>query len=159
MNGKTHFVFGLLLGMLCMVLLSGTRVWFFLPVALFFSIFPDIDTPFSSLGRKSRIVSFLFKHRGLFHSILALALFVVGGYVLLNSAFSIAVLVGYGSHLLLDMTTKQGILLLHPFHFWHVKGNFKTGGWQEYILMLIFVAGIFAVVWFNKNIFIPHGVL
>ncbi len=87
----------------------------YLLITVFFSLLSDIDSSKSKFGRKF-IFSFLFKHRGILHSIYPLIfLYLINIYAFL----------GYSSHLILDSLTKKGI---KPFNTkFKIKGFIKTG--------------------------------
>ncbi|GAE36991.1 metal-dependent hydrolase [Halalkalibacter akibai] len=81
------------------------------------AILPDICHPKSMIGRRLPILSTafskIFGHRSLSHSLL----FMVALYLLTaqtSFSFQTGLLIGVGSHLLLDMMTAQGIKLLYP---------------------------------------------
>jgi inner membrane protein len=87
---------------------------------------PDLDKETSKPGRHlkliSKILSFFTKHRGITHSLIAYVI-VAGLFKSLEtipvttfslSGLFIGSVIGYGSHLLGDMSTPQGIPLLWP---------------------------------------------
>lgn len=140
-TGKTHVIGGLMAGVITANYLDiGTG---YAIVAAVGSLFPDIDTPASKIGRNIPIFSFLlnliFGHRGLWHSILASVFF----YVLLNNYFPyyIAVLfcIGYLSHLILDMFTPEGVPLLFPVLKRFSIPIVRTGGIVEYLFLFFMV--------------------
>lgn len=104
------------------------------------SLLPDIDHPGSTFGRSIRplsdIISFVFGHRGITHS-----LFMIASLIALlthyNNApiWSYGMVIGYFSHLLGDWLTPSGIPLL-----WPVKRKFRapitvrTGGIFEMMI-------------------------
>ena len=53
-----------------------TNFLIFCLIAIFGSMVPDIDNPSSKLGKNIKIVGYVFKHRGFFHSLPALILFI-----------------------------------------------------------------------------------
>ncbi len=143
MEYKTHVLFGIALGL---ILDSYTQ----LEIPLFFfliilgSLLPDIDHPRSKMGRWFKPIGWLFEHRGFFHSIFIVALFMVlllkfglGGMILPFAA-------GYMGHLLLDSATKQGIMPLHPISRIRIRGAFKTGGIVEQSLSVLL--GLYVVL-------------
>jgi inner membrane protein len=86
-----------------------------LHVLLLSSVAPDIDYMTRVLGTEA----FLKYHRGITHSVTAL--FVVSMCVLVLVGFkrsglfySFLVMIGYGFHLLLDLTNKYGVRLFYP---------------------------------------------
>jgi len=109
-------------------------------VVILGAAFPDIDHPKSKIGKKFRPISYLFEHRGFFHSFLAIAgfsflIYGVTGSVLYTTAF----LLGYSSHILADALSTQGIMPFHPLLKFRLKGVFNTGSIYEYILLLCLV--------------------
>src|SRR3989338_3000199 len=102
----THLAFGLLVSLLALNFFDVRYTLLFALIVLFFSIFPDIDDSKSKIGRKNKIVSkiigFVFGHRGIFHSIyIPLILFFVF-YNKINNEIGIAIILGYFSHLAAD---------------------------------------------------------
>ena len=90
------------------------------------SLFPDIDSSTSKLGKRvkpvSKIISKLFGHRGFFHSLIFIGLL----FLLLKHIFDtknisqysviyIGFCCGCLLHLVCDMMTKGGVPLLYPF--------------------------------------------
>lgn len=122
-SGKTHLVVATAastaltcgLGWPIEYVLAGT----------FAGILPDSDT------RKSTIGGFvplwlITKHRGFTHSYVALALFSLGTYLLLDSLeLTLSFMVGYWSHLVLDWTTPMGI----PWK-WPKKKRYSLRRWK-----------------------------
>ena len=83
------------------------------PLMIAGSILPDIDTPFSKLGRFNPLSPFM-RHRGITHSLLGA--FVIGVLgIIIHATVGIWVTVGYLTHLLLDSLTPAGIDWLYPF--------------------------------------------
>jgi len=83
------------------------------------SVLPDSDQPESAVGRVFPLSPFLYErfgHRGLTHSLLGLAIAagLFAPLALLSLDLWLALLVGYLSHLLLDMATLEGVPLLWP---------------------------------------------
>ena len=77
MLSKTHLAV-----VLCFVIIALSYVEnkiIFAVLAMFFAIFPDIDSPFSKLGSKklARVVQIFTKHRGVFHSFTFLILITI----------------------------------------------------------------------------------
>lgn len=143
MIARTHLAFGLLIGLLSLSFINITNKYVFLAFVLIGALLTDIDTPKSKLGKKlkplSTIFSFLFGHRGLFHSIwFPLALFITHLYFF-RSTVLLALTIGYTSHLIIDGFTKQGINFLHPIANLRLSGFIETGTFLETILLIIFI--------------------
>ena len=108
-------------------------------VAAVFALLPDIDMVKSKLGRKlqpfSTLISILFRHRGFLHSfIFAAAVYFLVRY-LFPSTIAAAAIIGYSSHLLLDMATKEGIMPLSPFLKSRLRGVIRTGSFFEQLTL------------------------
>ena len=88
----------------------------FLVIALFATYLPDIDSKHSKIGRHFFLRPFQWfaKHRGFVHSFTFLSLITLG-LVFFFPLISLAFFVGYGSHLIADSFTIEGI---KPFHPW-----------------------------------------
>ncbi len=131
MLSVTHVAFAVLISLI--LLKSG----FPLSAALFClmgSLVPDIDSPFSSLGRNFRPFSWFFRHRGFFHTIFPGLVFSVLflPFGVINAASFLA---GFISHLLLDSLTRKGV---RPFLFGkRFKGPLSSGGVVEMLLLII----------------------
>ena len=111
----------------------------FVVVALIATYIPDIDSRYSTLGRKkiNRILQWFTKHRGIIDSftfLLTLTLFLVLFWPVLALGFFL----GYGLHLFADSFTKEGI---RPFYPYKRKscGGIRTGGKFETSVFLFFV--------------------
>ena len=153
MRGKTHLLFAILLGIFYLdsFRFSGNKLIFFVAIGLA-GLIPDIDHPNSILGRKlkpiSIIIHILFGHRKLFHSI-----FFIIGVSLLAYLFVpfylIPILIGLVSHIILDMISKEGIILFYPFNILNIKGLFKVGGIFESIIYTILIILIIMKITIN----------
>ena len=135
---RTHLLAALFLGLI--FLPEGNKIIFF-SVLLVASLIPDIDSRFSKIGKRKafRILQFFVRHRGIIHSFLFLL--IIGG--VLYYFFPVAVfpfLLGYGSHLLADGISRQGVRAFYPFK-WKIKGFVKVGGRFETILFVLLLIG------------------
>ena len=138
----THLAFGFLVTLLSLDFFNIKNKILFMLIALFFSVFPDIDERRSKIGKKTKLVSgitnFVFGHRGLVHTIyIPLILFIISYNI--SNEIGIAVLAGYFSHLFLDALTKIGIKPLYPLINKRINGFFKTNSLLEKILFLVIV--------------------
>ena len=121
------------------------------------SLFPDIDSSTSKLGKRvkpvSKIISKLFGHRGFFHSLIFIGLL----FLLLKHIFDtknisqynviyIGFCCGCLLHLVCDMMTKGGVPLLYPFSKFkfHLTGM-KSGSKYEPIALGFVILCIVAV--------------
>jgi inner membrane protein len=141
--GRTHALTGLFVGLLVISVtqVSLVQSFFLVLTAIFGSLLPDIDSPKAYLGRKIKIISWISKHRGIFHSVIPLAIGYFSLQYVVGQNYAFAFAAGFLSHLILDMITKEGIRLF-PFGF-HIRGPIKVGGFAEYIFLL---AQIFFIV-------------
>ena len=150
MQGKTHFVFGIFIGILLIRFLSLSSItkYLFFTILVIGSLIPDIDTPKSMAGRRakglSRTINFFSGHRGILHSLtipiilLFIALSMHTHFLLKIMIYGITI--GYTSHLFLDALTKQGIIILWPFKA-RVRGKITTNSFIDnftfYILAIV----------------------
>lgn len=135
----THIIFSVLI----FVFFFNFNVLNFL-ILLFGTMFVDIDSTTSFLGRKFKIISFLFGHRKFFHSIFSAVFFSILLY-LINYNFAKFFFIGYVSHLFLDSLTKKGIKLFYPLNY-SIKGFIKVGSFLEYVLFFILLCLVIIVL-------------
>ena len=113
-------------------------------VVVFFALLPDIDMPYSELGKIffpiSRRIYSKFGHRNITHSTMFMAL--VLGPMLFTNYFLIAFL-AYGLHLVADSSTYTGIPWIWPYkkNFTFLGGPIITGKATDWI-----ISGICSVV-------------
>ncbi len=109
------------------------------------ALLPDIDHPDSWFGRRVRVVSvpvaMIFGHRGVTHSLVALAVCLAGLLLLGRDAVAAPVIVGYMSHLLCDSITIGGVPLLWPWRRPFGLRLVRTGSALE----MAFAAGLLAL--------------
>jgi inner membrane protein len=147
MTAQTHLVFAA-------VSIQGHCLLFGLPLhpALFVSgmiasLLPDIDLPSSAMGRIFRpFAVYLFNrtgHRTITHSALSVIMASILFYPLLminiSTPIYTAAIVGYISHLIIDLNNTEGIALTYPApHRWIFPANidyrFRVGSKGENIL-------------------------
>ena len=111
----------------------------FVLIMLIATFIPDVDSKFSTLGKKKtfRVLQFFIKHRGIMHSFTFLLLITL----LLTLFFPVLALgffLGYGLHLFADSFTSEGIRPFYPFKK-RVRGPVKTGGRFEIMFLVGFV--------------------
>jgi len=111
----------------------------FLLVAMIATVLPDIDSRFSSIGRKkiARVLQFFTKHRGIIHSFTFLILITIG-LVFVFPIVAFGFFLGYGFHLLADSFTKDGITPFYPYKI-KSRGSLTTGGRIEIIVLISFL--------------------
>lgn len=137
MDGKTHIAAGYSAGILLLAQLNRTT-WLppegLLPslgiigLAVVGSLAPDIDLPYSKIGRRSKTVSstvnLFFGHRTITHAPLVwLVLCAVLSSVLGQTwhIYVLAFALGIGTHILLDLCNSAGVPLLWPYsHRFHI---------------------------------------
>ena len=113
-------------------------------VAAAASLLPDVDHPKSWVGRRlgpvSRAVSWVFGHRGVTHSVLAVG---ACAWVLLAGGAprwaADAAAVGYASHLAADLLTPNGLRLAWPFKRTWALPLCKSGSQMEPLVVAVLV--------------------
>ena len=136
----THLAFGFLVGLLCIDFFNIANQLQFMFFVLLASLFADIDHPDSKLGQWFKPIGWLFSHRGFFHSLLAMILFsLIAHFAFHKELITVAVLVGYASHLVIDALNHQGIAFFYPLQSLKLKGFLKVGGFAEYLLLFLFM--------------------
>lgn len=146
---RTHVVITLFFVLLFIPLVEFKTI--FVIIALLATLMPDADIKSSSIGKFKilRPLQIFVKHRGFFHSLTFMFLIILLlAYVYPVGAF--AFFVGYGSHLLADSFTKEGIRFFYP-SLKRSSGWITTGGRTETITLVMFV--IFDVALFLIRIF------
>src|SRR3989344_8307617 len=144
---RTHFVFGILIGLVGISFFSdnSAKIMFFLAVLLS-SMLVDIDLESSEIGKRSKplsnIFNFLFSHRGVVHSIWPGILIFAALSLFKQYIVGYGVIKGYFSHLLLDGLNKQGIRLFYPFSKLKMRGFVRTGGIVESFIFFVLIVGI-----------------
>ncbi|MBI4015771.1 MAG: metal-dependent hydrolase [Candidatus Aenigmarchaeota archaeon] len=131
-------------------------------IAAIFSLLPDADLPYSYAGKVfpfSLAVNRKYGHRTVTHSLLSLgcvsavAFFLYFlGIVGLN--FAKAAILGYSSHLVLDLLNPTGIPLLWPKDLWFILlgGRIVVGELTEqavFWILLVLSAGYFGIECFG----------
>jgi len=143
----THLLFGFLLGILGILYFRPENQILFMILALIGSALPDIDHPNSKLGRRAGIIGLLFQHRGFFHSLFMLLILAVLGSLVSKGVYLYAVVIGFGSHLLIDSITREGIMPFHPLFKLRLRGPIYTGKTMELIIFAcLFISSILAIL-------------
>jgi len=111
----------------------------FVLVALIATFIPDIDSRYSTLGKKKtfRVLQFFTKHRGIIHSFTFVFLITLL-FVLFLPIIALPFFLGYSVHLFLDSFTVHGITPFYPFKMKY-KGKISTGGKVETGIFAVFV--------------------
>jgi len=141
---RTHILFGVF----CFFILERfvEMPLFVLGFVLLGAAFVDIDSCSSRIGKKFWFLSWVLKHRGFLHGLVAcVVLSLVVGVVSLWGGFGF--FVGYVSHLVLDCLTRGGIRLFWPLGF-RVRGFVGSGSWvEDVIFVLLLFSNILFVVY------------
>jgi membrane-bound metal-dependent hydrolase YbcI (DUF457 family) len=111
----------------------------FATVCLIATFIPDIDTKFSTLGKKKifRPIQIFLKHRGMFHSFTFLLIITVL-FALFVPIIALPFFLGYGVHLLLDGFTVDGIAPFYPYKK-KTYGNIRNGSKLEGFIFVTFI--------------------
>lgn len=117
------------------------------------SIFPDIDIANSYINKKLKIPALLtkiiFKHRGLFHSLLIPLILLLLSLIFQKQPLISLTLISFSfgiiSHVFLDSLTPAGVFLFWPFPI-KIKGTIKTSSLKETLLFITMLI-ILVVVW------------
>lgn len=128
---------------------SPVKSGLFVAGAVIGSLMPDLDVKSSTASKKAGLLSFItrlfFEHRGT-HSIFVLA--IIGAIlaipaVLIPGGYGLPVLwgviLGYASHILLDICTKKGCPVFNPIKINVSILPLKTGGIVERIIRIVFI--------------------
>jgi len=132
MMGTSHMLIGAAAGLGAAYLLQAPAPLELMAVATFTALLPDIDHPQGTLRRKIPLVDdlllFWLPHRGITHTVAALALVSLVAFLLYHQALislpiAVAIGAGYASHLLADMMTISGLKVAWPLsdktlHLW-----------------------------------------
>lgn len=113
------------------------------------SLLPDIDHPQSWAGKRLALVSIplaaLIGHRGVTHSLLAVAAFALLLAGLGTDHLAAPLALGYLSHLLADALTLSGVPLLWPSKRPYGLRLIRTGSLAEIALIAVLGAGLGAM--------------
>lgn len=150
MKGHTHMASGIVLALI--ILLFGNinkELIIGLSFFLFAVVFADIDEFHSFIGRRFRIVSLIFDHRGFFHSIFGLVLFSALVWSILGWYYALFFAAGYFLHLFQDAFTKAGI---RPFIYGlRINGSLRVGSFLEnmhFAFLLVLIIGLIIKIFF-----------
>lgn len=134
---KTHLAIGLAVAIYFSNFVTNPLI--FIPVVLFVSLLPDVDSGLSRLGKKPifRPLQWTTNHRGILHSY-TFAIVVSFLIALFYPVLALPFFVGYSFHLIADSFTLQGIKAFWPLKFVS-KGPVKTGGKVDKSMFYLFV--------------------
>lgn len=133
---KTHLAITLFFVLILLESIQSKTL--FIAVALVSTLIPDIDSKFSSLGKKKifRVLQFFIKHRGILHSFTFLMIITLI-FILFYPILALPFFLGYGLHLFADSFTKRGILPFYPLKK-RFSGNIRVGSFTDITLFLVF---------------------
>ena len=147
---KTHLLFGFLCALFGVQFLQPQNQILFVILAVIGSALPDLDHPNSKLGRKVKIVAYLFEHRGFTHGLFILVPLLFFSLYYMQTVNAYALLIGYISHIAIDMLTVEGIMPLHPISKFRLRGFVRTGHSLEYVVMAVLLVGIiYSIFWMS----------
>lgn len=134
---RTHIAVTLLFVLLLLPFIKERLIFFV--IALASCLLPDIDSMHSFLGQKKffRPLQWAIKHRGLFHSF-NFCLFFSLLFAFYLPKLSLPFFVGYGSHLIADGMTIEGIRPFWPLKT-QISGKIRTGGKTEKALFYVLI--------------------
>lgn len=169
MLAQTHIAGGLAAGAafaLCIPDLSPIRAAALCCAGMIGGLIPDIDHPSSTISHYFKpvnlFVSFLFSHRGFFHTPV---LYLVLGFLALRTwkmpslawLVSCGILAGIASHLFLDALNPGGIPLFFPFQSKrHHLARIRTGSkGEKRVRFLIYLVILFLVFLYIRQFEFP----
>jgi len=134
---RTHLLISIFLILLLIPFIEDKFI--FIVLTIFATYIPDIDARYSKLGRKtlSRILQFFTKHRGGIHSFTFLFIITLL-FALFLPIVALGFFVGYGSHLIADSFTLEGIQPFYPMKK-RISGKIRTGGKTEILVLITFI--------------------
>ena len=137
----THAAFAILLGLLAVkMLVLPVQPLVFIAIMLLGSLMPDIDSGTSLIGKRFKLGSLFFKHRGMVHSIIFMTGFSIAVFLVTkNIYYFLAFAMGYFSHLVMDSMTPTGIMFWWPGKA-RVRGSINTTGLIDISLFIVFAA-------------------
>lgn len=156
MMGHTHVAIGLAagLGVGMTTHVGMPDLLILVGIAGAAALLPDVDHPNGSIRQKLGILGhvgfFWLKHRGITHTFLALLAVSAAVLHFLPYGLALAVIVGYGSHLISDMMTRAGLPVLWPLsgesiHLLPRALRVSTGGKIETLILL----GVLTLIAYN----------
>ncbi len=137
MQFKTHLAIGVFAALLFFPVVNNPVI--FSIMVLVASAFPDIDTPFSRLGKYkfAKMTQVFTEHRGFIHS-LTFCLVVSFALALFLPSLAFGFFLGYSLHLVADGFTKSGIAPFWPYSR-TARGFVRTGSLIDKGLFVGFV--------------------
>ena len=134
---RTHLVIAIFV--MALFLPHISNLFIFIPIVLLATLLPDIDTGFSTLGKRkeTQIVRFLVKHRGILHS-LTFCILVSLVLAIFLPILALPFFLGYSIHLFADSFSIEGIRPFWPLKI-SSKWKIRTGGLIETNVFILFL--------------------
>jgi len=136
--------------------------WIFTFILCFGAILPDMDSPKSYVNRKylfgfGKGIATFSKHRGFWHSIFGLLIFIVISFVVVYFIkqpiiFGFALPFGYFLHLAADSLNVSGIKWLWKSKKLHIKWKISTGTISEQLFFIVLIFLTTYVILGNQGI-------
>lgn len=128
-----------------------TNLGMYYSFSLLGSIFPDIDKERTYISTRiphvSKFINKSFGHRTITHSLtFFLVLVYLFSYLEINMYLSAGFLVGYLSHIILDMFNIQGVQLFYPFKSKVTIMKIKTSTIYETIFKYLLIVSVFVLI-------------
>ncbi len=147
---KTHLAFGFLIGVLVTQFVNVSYPLIFIALVTLLSGLPDLDTVNSKWGRKfwyvSYPISFIFGHRGFFHSVFPAVGFFLIFYALGFSMLGLAIFFGWMAHLFGDCISKEGVAFFYPISYFRLQGPMRVNSVTEsFVFVLILIVDVYLV--------------
>jgi membrane-bound metal-dependent hydrolase YbcI (DUF457 family) len=148
---KTHLSITLFL--ILILISSVENKILFVVVAILATFLADIDSQYSTLGKKKvfRILQFFIRHRTVFHSFIFLFL-LTALFVFFLPVIALPFFLGYGSHLIADSFTMRGIRPFYPLKSL-AYGKLRTGSKTETSIFLTFLTLDIFLFFMNISVF------
>lgn len=153
MMGTTHAAIGALVGLVIAAQYSPEPLHAAALAGLgaVIALVPDVDHPNGTIRRKTGLLGhvafFWLPHRGITHTLWALALVTLIGWLLLPPMIATIAAGAYASHLIADAMTPAGIYPLLPIK-WRLRSPLpiRTGGKLEWLFSLGVMVGA-GILW------------
>ena len=159
MNGRTHMAGGVALA--CGLNITGAfadspvKLAALIGSSLIGAVILDIDKKNTTISNRHPVVSFFTRlfttHRGFTHSLLSMVItgslvYIISSAIVpnLKNPVCSGYLLGYLSHLILDMLNPKGVPLFFPCKVKISLAGIKTGGITEAVIRLALVVVIIA---------------
>lgn len=141
---RTHLAISIFAIVLFFPLVANPITFVF--ITLLATMIPDIDTPFSKLGKyaPAKLIQIFTEHRGAIHS-LTICFIISLVFAVFMPLLAFGFFLGYSLHLMADSFTKTGIAPFWPLQK-KSAGFFITGGNVEKGILAVFILVDFLLV-------------